>query len=125
MDAQAIRHLRGIDRTLRACAIGALLLIAVWALRDILLLSFAAVLVACILRGAGEVVRDNSHLGSGASLAAVVTCGGLRWTVAVVAGGSKRRFLRADDRSAVHSGTGIMGTVECQRMGGNPGKTAP
>lgn len=73
MDDHAIKHLRGIDRTLRACAIGAVLLLAVWVLRDILLLGFAAVLLACILRGAGEIVRGNSRLSSGASLAVVVT----------------------------------------------------
>lgn len=58
---------------LRACAIGAVLLLAVWMLRDILLLGFAAVLLACILRGAGEMVRGNSRLSSGASLAVVAT----------------------------------------------------
>ena len=41
MDNQA-RHLRGIDVTLRTMALGGLFLLAIWVLRDILLLVFAA-----------------------------------------------------------------------------------
>ena len=77
MDEEAIRHLRGIDRTLRTSALAALLLIAVWVLRDILLLGFAAVLMACILRGASELLHRRTGLGSGLSLLAVVVAAAL------------------------------------------------
>ncbi len=72
MDSQT-QSLRGIDQTLRASAIGTLVIIAVWVLRDILLLAFASVLLACILRGASEAVRRHSPLGPGLALLAVVT----------------------------------------------------
>lgn len=45
-------HLCGIDRTARAVAITAAVLLAGYALRDVLLLAFAALLLACALRGA-------------------------------------------------------------------------
>ncbi|MCW5738420.1 MAG: hypothetical protein KIS73_30140, partial [Enhydrobacter sp.] len=71
MDNQA-RHLRGIDVTLRAVALGGLCLLAIWVLRDILLLVFAAVLLACVLRGASNAVHRWSGLPHGWSLLAVV-----------------------------------------------------
>ncbi len=53
-------------------AVGAVLIIVLWGLRDILLLSFAAVLIACVLRGAGNALRQRSGLGDGVALLAVV-----------------------------------------------------
>lgn len=84
MDEQVRRHLRGIDLTLRTAALGGLLLLAVWALRDILLLVFAAVLMACVLRGASAAVHRRSGLPYGWSLLVVVlvialTLGALLW----------------------------------------------
>ncbi|MGE4047873.1 MAG: AI-2E family transporter [Acetobacteraceae bacterium] len=67
------RSLRRIDRTLRSVAIGAAILLTVWALSDILLLVFAAILLACILRGAAELVERLTGLGAGWSLLLVVT----------------------------------------------------
>lgn len=72
LDKQATRHLRGIDLTLRASAVGGLLLVAVWAVRDILLLGFAAVLLACVLRGASDGLHRRTGMGPGWALIAVV-----------------------------------------------------
>ena len=66
------RYLRGIDRTLRAAAIGALLLLGAVVLRDILLLLFAAVLIACVLHGAADWLHRHAGLSEGWSLTAVV-----------------------------------------------------
>jgi predicted PurR-regulated permease PerM len=71
LDDQATRHLRSIDRTLRLAANVLLFAIFTWLLRDILLLAFAAVLVACILRGASDAVSHSTGLGPEISLAAV------------------------------------------------------
>ena len=84
MDVQATRHLRGIDRTLRVSASAAGLLFAVWLLRDILLLVFAAALIACVLRGASNWLHRNTGIGPGWSLLAVVVAllvvaGGIGW----------------------------------------------
>ncbi len=77
VDDQATRHLCGIDRTLRASALGFLLLIAIWIFRDILLLVFAAVLMACLLRGASNGLHRRTGLGSGLSLLAVILAPGI------------------------------------------------
>jgi predicted PurR-regulated permease PerM len=66
------RHLRGIDLTLRATAIAVLLLVAATVLREVLLLVFAAVLAACVLRGAAIWLHHHIHLGTGWCLALVV-----------------------------------------------------
>lgn len=71
-DAVRAAALRGIDRTFRATAVGALLLLAAWLLKDALLLAFAAVLVACGLRGASDRLARATGLGEGWSLLAVV-----------------------------------------------------
>lgn len=68
-----VRHLRGIDRTLRASAVGAWLLIAVWLLGDILLIIFAAILVACVLRGGSYLLHRWTGLSMGWSLLGIVT----------------------------------------------------
>lgn len=68
----ANQHLRGIDRTLRFGAIGLLAIAAAWAMRDILLLVFAAVLIACVLRGASNALDRRTGLGPNASLAVVI-----------------------------------------------------
>lgn len=73
MDAQATLHLGRIDRTLRTSAVGALLLIAAWLLRDILLLAFAAVLLACILRGASHQLHRKIGFGPGWCLLIVLS----------------------------------------------------
>jgi predicted PurR-regulated permease PerM len=72
LDDQIIRHLRSIDRTLRFSAILALFALFSWLLRDILLLAFAAVLVACMLRGASDAVSRSTGLGAEISLATVM-----------------------------------------------------
>jgi len=46
----SLDHLRGIDRTLRATAVSSAPLLAAWLMRDVLLLVFASVLLACALR---------------------------------------------------------------------------
>ena len=65
------RHLRGIDYTLRAVAIAAPLLLAV-VLQDVLLLVFAAILAACVLRGAAVWLHRHIKLGTGLCLALVL-----------------------------------------------------
>lgn len=71
MDKQLVRQVRNIERTLRFSAVGLLAIILVWLLRDILLLGFAAVLIACVLRGASNAVQRETHLGARLSLFAV------------------------------------------------------
>jgi predicted PurR-regulated permease PerM len=68
---------RRIERTLRVSAVGLFLIIAVWLLRDILLLSFSAVLMACVLRGASDAVRRATRLGPYSALLAVTFLIGL------------------------------------------------
>ena len=58
---------------MRAAAVGALLLMGIAVLRDILLLTFAAVLIACVLRGAADQLHRRTALSEGWSLVAVVT----------------------------------------------------
>ncbi len=77
-------HLRGIDRTLRATAASSALLLAAWLLRDVLLLVFASVLLACALRLASDWFSRVAGTGPGLSLlivAALITAvtGGLAW----------------------------------------------
>ncbi len=84
MDSRATRHLRGIDRTLRVSASAIALLFAVWLLRDILLLVFAATLIACVLRAAANWLHRKTGIGPGWSLLAVVAAllvvaGGIGW----------------------------------------------
>ena len=69
---ERVQYLRGIDRTLRATAIGALLLLGVVVLRDFLLLLFAAVLIACVFHGAAHGLHRRTGLSEGWSLVAVV-----------------------------------------------------
>ena len=71
-DAGGRDPLRGIEATLRAVAVGAALLLAAWALRDVLLLAFAAVLVACALRLASDRLSAATGVGPGWCLALVV-----------------------------------------------------
>lgn len=70
-------HIRHIERTLRASAIGLFLAASVWLLRDILLLSFSAVLIACVLRGASNAVQRVTRLGPYVSLVCVIILTGL------------------------------------------------
>lgn len=84
VDAQIARHLRSIDRTLRFSASFALFAAFAWLLRDILLLAFAAVLIACMLRGISDALDRSTGLGAEISLAAVVilltlTVGAVLW----------------------------------------------
>jgi predicted PurR-regulated permease PerM len=65
-------HLRGIDHTLRAAAIGALVLLAASVLQDVLLLVFAACLVASVLRGAALWLHLRSGIGAGWCLSATI-----------------------------------------------------
>ncbi len=71
-DADERRSLRRIDATLRASAIAAALALMVWLLRDIMLLIFAAVLIACVLRGGSHRLHRETGLGEGWSLLAVI-----------------------------------------------------
>lgn len=64
--------LQSMDRTLRAVAVGAAVLLAAWAPKDVLLLAFAAVLVACILRLAGGRLAETTGIGVRWCLPAVV-----------------------------------------------------
>lgn len=78
----ARRHVRGIDYTLRAIAVAALVLLTVTVLQDVLLLIFAAVLAACVLRGAAHWLHKHIGLGTGWCLGLVVVL----LTVLVVGG---------------------------------------
>lgn len=70
MDQQS-RHLRSIDRSLRTGGLLVGLVFAFWVLRDILILIFAAALIACVLRAAAVFVHRKSGLGVKGSLLAV------------------------------------------------------
>jgi len=77
-------HVRHIERTLRVSAIGLFIAVSVWLLRDILLLTFSAVVIACVLRGASNAVQRVLRLGHYTSLVCVIimTClvfGTLLW----------------------------------------------
>jgi predicted PurR-regulated permease PerM len=67
-----VRRLASIEQTIRYTSIGALLILIVWLLRDILLLGFAAVLIACVLHGAADFLHRRSGLNLNWSLAAVI-----------------------------------------------------
>ncbi len=66
------RRIASIERTIRFTSIGALLILLVWLLRDILLLAFAAVLIACVLRGMADFLHRHSGLSQNWSLPLVV-----------------------------------------------------
>jgi predicted PurR-regulated permease PerM len=68
----ASRHVRGIDLTLRAVAVATLVLLGAILLRDVLLLIFAAVLAACVLRGAAVWLHARIGIGTGWCLALVL-----------------------------------------------------
>lgn len=72
MKEELVRHVRGIERTLRISAIALLSIVLIWLLRDILLLGFAAVLIACVLRGASNVLQQKTRFGPHLSLFAVM-----------------------------------------------------
>lgn len=65
MDSFARRHLRGIDFTLRAAVITALLLLSATLVRDVLLIVFAAIMGACVLRSAATWLHARIGLGMG------------------------------------------------------------
>ena len=67
-----IRRLASIEQTIRYTSIGAFLILIIWLLRDIVLLGFAAVLIACVLRGVADFLRRRSGLDPSWSLAVVV-----------------------------------------------------
>lgn len=48
MEDKSTAHIRHIERTVRVSAIGLFLAASVWLLRDILLLTFSAVVIACV-----------------------------------------------------------------------------
>ena len=66
------RRLASIEQTIRYASIGAFLILIVWLLRDIVLLGFAAMLIACVLRGAADFLHRRSGLDPSWSLAVVV-----------------------------------------------------
>ena len=65
-------QLRSINHTLRAVAIGALVLLAVTVLQDVLLLVFAAILAACVLHGAAAWLHRRIGLPFGLWLTLVI-----------------------------------------------------
>lgn len=65
-------QLRNINNTLLTVAIGALVLLAAAVLQDVLLLIFAAILVACILRGAALWLHRRLGLATGLWLCVVI-----------------------------------------------------
>jgi predicted PurR-regulated permease PerM len=71
-DAAIARHLRGIDRTLRVTTVATAILLAIWLLKDVVLLAFAAVLVACVLRLASDQLSQAIGIGQGWALLLVV-----------------------------------------------------
>jgi predicted PurR-regulated permease PerM len=68
----ADNHLRRIDHTLRAVAVIALLLLGASLLQDVLLIGFAACLVACVLAGAASWLHHRTGFGAGWCLTAVI-----------------------------------------------------
>jgi predicted PurR-regulated permease PerM len=72
MTSSPRHHLRGIDYTLRAVAIGALLLLTATVLQGVLLIVFAAILGACVLRGAATWLHRRTGLGTGWCLGMVI-----------------------------------------------------
>ena len=121
MDSQT-QSLRGIDQTLRASAIGTLVIIAVWVLRDILLLAFASVLLACILRGASEAVRRTFALGPGVGATCGRHDGGCRpGATGLVAGRGDCRTGRADERSTLNTGPEALGALSASEAGAGRG----
>ena len=64
---------RSIDRTLRTVAIAAAVLLVAWLLQGVLLLAFAAVLLACILRLASNALGEYTGIGPRWGLLVVVT----------------------------------------------------
>ncbi|MET4291877.1 putative PurR-regulated permease PerM [Bradyrhizobium sp. LB1.3] len=77
MEDKLTVHIRHIERTLRVSAMGLFLAVSVWLLRDILLLSFSAVVIACVLRGASNAVQRATRLGPYTSLLSVILVTGL------------------------------------------------
>ncbi len=71
LDGPGLIHLRRIDRTLRFSVVGLLIIGISWVMRDILLLGFAAVLIATVMRGASDLVQRGTGLSSNMSLLAV------------------------------------------------------
>lgn len=72
MEDKLTAHVRHIERTLRVSAIGLFLAASIWLLRDILLLTFSAVVIACVLRGASNAVQRVFRLGHYTSLLCVI-----------------------------------------------------
>ncbi len=74
--------LRSIAVSLRIALLGALALLLVWLLSDVLLLIFAAILMACVLHGGATKIREWTGLPRGVALLLLVV------VVLVVIGGS-------------------------------------
>ena len=72
MPGDESRYLRRIQRTLTGVTVGTVLILAGWVLRDILLLIFMSVLIACILRGASDCLHRWTGVGEGWALFTVV-----------------------------------------------------
>lgn len=62
LDGPGLIHLRRIDRTLRFSVVGLLIIGISWVMRDILLLGFAAVLIATVMRGASDLVQRGTGI---------------------------------------------------------------
>ena len=65
-------RIAAIERILRTTSIAAFLMLIAWLLRDILLLGFAALLIACVLRGVAEFLHRHSGVDPNWTLALVV-----------------------------------------------------
>lgn len=65
-------RLAAIERVLRSTSVGAFLILIAWLLRDVLLLGFAAVLIACVLRGIAEFLHRRSGVDPNWTLAFVI-----------------------------------------------------
>jgi len=85
------RLLRGIHVTLRLAVISTLILLGLWLLQDVILLAFAAILIACVLRAASAYVGRLTGIGPQWALLPIVllvlltACGLLWWRGPVIA----------------------------------------
>lgn len=73
MTAQSGAFARRVCVVIGIVALAAMLVALLWAATDVLLLLFAAILVACFLRGLADLLSDHAPLSAGWSLLVVVT----------------------------------------------------
>lgn len=73
LDDSAGRHLKRIANTLQVAAWFGIVLLVGWLLRDLILLVFVSILLACILRGSSDDLHEKTGISQGFSLLVVVT----------------------------------------------------